>query len=89
MNALLLVHFIQKISSYSTHFAGTSQSQCCLEEYDIDVSCAALQSPHPYLHAERRARHSNIRGSSLQFRTGNFPSPLMSGNPTSRLQTVV
>lgn len=40
MNALLLVHFIQKLSAYSSHCLGTSESRCSLEEYDIDVSFA-------------------------------------------------
>jgi hypothetical protein len=38
MNAPLLVHFIQKISSYYGRCPGTSESRCSLEEYDIDVS---------------------------------------------------
>jgi hypothetical protein len=40
MNALLLVHFIQRFSAYSSHCPATSESQCSLEEYDIDVSLA-------------------------------------------------
>lgn len=36
MNALLLVHFIQKFSSYYGRCPRTSESRCGLEEYDID-----------------------------------------------------
>lgn len=42
MNALLLVHFIQRISAYSSYCPGTGESRCSLEEYDIDVSSAAV-----------------------------------------------
>ena len=38
MNAFLLVHFIQKLSSYYGHCPGTDRSQGSLREYDIDVS---------------------------------------------------
>ena len=40
MNALLLVHFIQKLASYSSHCSRPSDSRCSLDEYGIDVSSA-------------------------------------------------
>ena len=49
MNALLLFHLIQKISAYSSHCPETSESQCSLEEYDIDVSFVVALCPYPGL----------------------------------------
>lgn len=47
MNAFLLVHFIQRFSTYSSHCPGTSESRCSLEEYDIDVSFAVALGGRP------------------------------------------